>query len=459
MEKIKIIDNFFPQEQIDKIVEYFDKVEWLCKCNHRPNANLSVDVPFWRHELIENDFFKNELRKYIECYFNKSYHVKRVYAVGQTYEQNSNFHIDDRNKDVFTVCLYINKNIKEEDEGYFYIKVPNEKHILAINPLFNRIVFFPADYRHKGTGTNGNKDTNTEDHFRICIAWKLKERNNINIPKFIQRKEPAENSIIPKRILQMFKHTSIHPFIYDNIMKILEKNKQYEYHFMIHEDGENLIKEYFDDNVLAAFKKVKIGSAIGDFIRYVTLYIHGGIYLDLDADISTDLDAFIKNKYNLFENSLEDKEFIFFYDASTDYKINQWLIMTKPKNIIIKEIINEMVKRIHNGETNIFLSTGPTLFTDVIYNLIHNTNIYGFQHSISSHNKLNFVLSLNDHNNKYTKNGIFLDRSGKEMENHFKFRIKGYNTQMLYQDQKRYNGFNDNIFEETKYIFEETKYI
>ena len=136
MDKIIIIDNFLSDENIKKVTDYYDNIEWQCKCSNRPNANLESDIPFWRHELSDIPLFSNELKLVIENYFNKKYDVKRVYSVAQTNEQNSNYHFDDKEPNSFTLCLYINKNIIETDKGYFYIKIPNEKHIVAVNPLY-----------------------------------------------------------------------------------------------------------------------------------------------------------------------------------------------------------------------------------------------------------------------------------------------------------------------------------
>jgi hypothetical protein len=163
IENIQIIDNFFSEDLITQIVDYYKKVEWDCKCALRANANLETDLPFWRIELFKNDFFKVKIREEIDKHFGKRFKVVRIYSVGQTYEQNSNFHIDSFVPNNYTLCLYINENTKEEDEGYFYIKL--KKYLIAVNPLFNRAVFFPSDYVHKGTGT--------KEGFRICIAWKL----------------------------------------------------------------------------------------------------------------------------------------------------------------------------------------------------------------------------------------------------------------------------------------------
>ena len=165
LDKIQVIDNFFSKEIIQKIVDYYKTLGWVCKCAIRPNADIETDAPFWRHELFDDDFFRDTLREYIDTYFNKKFKVNRIYSVGQTYGQNSNFHIDSEEANSYTLCLYINEKIVEEDEGYFYIKLSN--YTISVNPLFNRAVFFPSDYVHKGTGT--------KEGFRICVAWKLEE--------------------------------------------------------------------------------------------------------------------------------------------------------------------------------------------------------------------------------------------------------------------------------------------
>lgn len=174
MNKIEILDNFFEKEDIKKIKDYFENINWVCNCLHRPNVNLNTDVPFWRHDLCRETFFSENLKNKIEKIINKKYDLIRVYAVGQHFGQDSNFHFDDERKDTYTLCLYIDHNVVRDSNGYFFLKIPNEKYILYIEPISNRGVFFPSNYRHMGTGYNI-----TNKSFRICIAWKLKEINSI----------------------------------------------------------------------------------------------------------------------------------------------------------------------------------------------------------------------------------------------------------------------------------------
>ena len=60
---------------------------------------------------------------------------------------------------------------------------------------------------------------------------------------------------------------------------------------------------------------------------------------------------------------------IFYYDIP-NFNIIQWLFFVSPSSDILRHVINEMVKRIHSHEKNIFSATGPTLITDVIKGLI-----------------------------------------------------------------------------------------
>ena len=256
--------------------------------------------------------------------------------------------------------------------------------------------------------------------------------NFIEIPIKIESKIKTKiNSKIPKNIIQVYKHNFIHPHIYNNIITMLHTNPDYNYYFITYEICEELIKIHFDENTLNAYNKIKVGASKADFIRYITLYIYGGIYLDLDASIEIDLNKFI----------ITNADYIFFYRFVDEVKIVQWLIMTKPKNFIIKKIIDEMVNRINmNNETNIFLATGPNLFTDVIYNLIFNTNIYDYLSHSTIVERKKFCLDVLS---KPIFNGLFYDMCDYTEE--FKFRMPGYNTSMLYVDEERFTR-NSNIF-------------
>jgi hypothetical protein len=167
MDKIIIYDDFFSEIDLKKIKDFCDN-NWLCKCMYSHNTDQTTDIPFWRKEYMEEHLFNTYLKEVIQEKLKKNINLKRIYAVGQTYGQNSNFHHDDITLNSYTFCFYINDILNQNHEGYFYVKVPNEKQIIAIEPVNNRGVLFPANYIHKGTGFN-----RFSNHLRVCIAWKF----------------------------------------------------------------------------------------------------------------------------------------------------------------------------------------------------------------------------------------------------------------------------------------------
>ena len=227
------------------------------------------------------------------------------------------------------------------------------------------------------------------------------------------------NNYIPKNIIQTYKHNYININIYNNIQNVLKKNSKYNYIFITDMDAYVLIKNNFNQNTLEAFNKINIGACKGDFIRYCALYIYGGIYMDMDGSIEISLDDFIE----------PDKKFIFFYDYN--FNMHQYCLITQKNNIIFKYVIDEMVKRINNNELNIFIATGPTLFTDVIYNLINKTNIYNTNINVDSNDRKQCFI-----NNKYFMNGLIL--SEDDINNKFLFNMTNYNNNLLYENNDKY---------------------
>jgi hypothetical protein len=88
------------------------------------------------------------------------------------------------------------------------------------------------------------------------------------------------------------------------------------------------------------------------------------------------------------------------------------------------EIIHEMVRRIENGEDNIFLATGPTLVTDVWYKRITQQEVYNCTRIVSAEER-NKAWALQSSSND---NGVLLLEPPQLV-----FRFPGYRADMLYR--------------------------
>jgi hypothetical protein len=167
MDKIHIFDNFLDDNELFNI-------------NLLINKNYGYGHTSGNKEKFENKFFSifNNEAFFLETLFekiqkkiNKKLKLNRHYMHIQTFGLDGSYHTDDDDPNSCTFCIYFtnidNKKI-ENASGDFLIKIPNEKHIICIETINNRGVFFPGNWMHKGIGYNKNFSD-----LRICITWKL----------------------------------------------------------------------------------------------------------------------------------------------------------------------------------------------------------------------------------------------------------------------------------------------
>jgi hypothetical protein len=171
MNNIIVCDNFLTEEELTTGAEIIRNGQW--KFGHHSLGKNLYEDEFWSMDLTKNDFFSKHLHSVIEKHFSKKFQLYRVYANGHTFGQDGHFHVDSENDGDYTFCLYFSKiddAYIEPAGGYLYFKVPNEKYKIGYEPLFNRGIFFPSKYIHKGTSYS-----RYVMDMRICVAWKLKE--------------------------------------------------------------------------------------------------------------------------------------------------------------------------------------------------------------------------------------------------------------------------------------------
>ena len=170
--------------------------------------------------------------------------------------------------------------------------------------------------------------------------------------------------MIPKVLIQTFRTNNLSEPMTTNIQRVLRRNPEFQHLLVTDLDGQRLIRDHFNNRVYRAYKALDDGAAKDHFIQYVALYVYGGVYLDLNSSISTHLDS----TFDLTQ------EYIMFMDV--DSNLVQWILLFSPKHPLMNKVIDEMVTRIEMPELNIFLATGPTLFTDVVYEHLTSHRVY-----------------------------------------------------------------------------------
>ena len=95
----------------------------------------------------------------------------------------------------------------------------------------------------------------------------------------------ARPQAIPRLIFQTNKTPRVGRRALDAINQMLTLNPTYSYKFFDDARCASLIREHFAPCVLRAFEMLRQGAAKADLWRYCALYVHGGVYLDLDSAI------------------------------------------------------------------------------------------------------------------------------------------------------------------------------
>lgn len=176
MEKILVFDNVLDDDELKEALSR-TQLSHGWSYGHISEYNEAINTPFWVLQLGADNFFNDTLLKKIQTLTNKNFEILYVYANGQTYGQNGNFHIDEEEEGCYTFCLYIsnyvlNKETQNVMYGDLQFKIPNldERLTLCVSNTTNRGVFFPSNYVHRGTSFG-----RYIPGLRISIAWKLKE--------------------------------------------------------------------------------------------------------------------------------------------------------------------------------------------------------------------------------------------------------------------------------------------
>jgi len=138
------------------------------------------------------------------------------------------------------------------------------------------------------------------------------------------------------------------------------QQKNYHYKFMNDEQIQNFIKEHFNPRILQVFKQLPLGVMKADMWRYCVLYVHGGIYSDIDSVSLKPI-----KEWNIRD---EDRIII---GLENDKHFCQWTILSEPKHPILKKVIEMIVEEAENGidtknEHFVHHHTGPGIWTRAI---------------------------------------------------------------------------------------------
>ena len=177
---------------------------------------------------------------------------------------------------------------------------------------------------------------------------------------------------IPKIIYQTWKTKNLH----ENCLKIKNDIQKLnpEYEMILYDDKEidEFIKINFDEFIYNCYSQLNVGASKADFWRYCILYKNGGIYLDIDSNITKSLDHLID----------ENDQCIITREGNPGI-FNNWIMIFEKEHPVLAQTIYNCCYNIMNKTSNdICYLTGPAgPFTDAINKIMipfygKNTHLY-----------------------------------------------------------------------------------
>jgi mannosyltransferase OCH1-like enzyme len=244
------------------------------------------------------------------------------------------------------------------------------------------------------------------------MSLPLRELSAYLAPRGTNPSNKKDYKYIPKKIFQTWETNQVSSGMYDAVYTWIDKNPDWEYHFFDKDDRRNFIKENFPKKVLDAYDTLIPGAFKADLWRYCVLYVHGGVYVDIKAELLVNLNEIIPF----------DVEFLSIKDPDGDREhpicIYQAFLCSKPKHKFFKKAIDMICENVEVGYYgyDIFSPTGPSALGEAI-NLVTGKTKYschdvGF-HDVSGYK---YILWSDDFDNnicRTDKKKSFLKRSYK----------------------------------------------
>lgn len=180
--------------------------------------------------------------------------------------------------------------------------------------------------------------------------------------------------MIPKIIHQTFPKKDLPHELINLIDKLKSDNPEYECMLYDDKDIEEFICQNYDEEINRAYHKInpEYGPARSDFFRYLLLYKHGGIYIDIKTGFKRPLRKIISDDDEYLVSSWPDA----YWEPrlKTGYGEYQNLFIgCIPNHPFLLAVIKQCIKNINTapqksiGKFAVTLITGPLMYTSVIH--------------------------------------------------------------------------------------------
>jgi hypothetical protein len=324
------------------------------------------------------------------------------------------FLVDAREHEDFNYDLVIFGDILEHMTEAEAVRVWEK----ALSQAGTCIVSIPIIHYHQGEEFGNPYEVHVEEDWdaeRVLARFRnIFEYKNFDVTGVFFA---AGDYKVPKKIWQTYK-TNFHElprYASDAAHTWVFLNPIWDYGYMNDEEMLKFVEENFDSEWVEIFKACPLGVMRADIWRIMVVYIHGGIYADLDTVCNVQIDKWMPQ--------LRDKKLI--VNAEHEVHIQQWTFAAEPRHPALKHTLDLIKEGLENPDYNdphfVHVLTGPKAFTVGILDYLGMWDIEnkieladgvfsGDPHAQSNKHSLNLIKDFDIINNSEIaqRDGIYL---------------------------------------------------
>lgn len=195
---------------------------------------------------------------------------------------------------------------------------------------------------------------------------------------------------------------------------LIARNPGWKHLVFTNEQQDQFVKDGFDADVRDAYAKINpcYRAAKADLFRYLFIYRHGGVYLDVKSTCRLPLDAILRESDSLLLGQWDNRLGATYARwgltpelwAVPGGEYLNWFFAAAPSNSLIKFAIEKIVEAIHRyepvpsmlGRRGILRVTGPVAWTQALFSQLSQPASQPIAARIENYADLGLVYSIFD---------------------------------------------------------------
>jgi len=193
-----------------------------------------------------------------------------------------------------------------------------------------------------------------------------------SIPAEIRAPSSSSPFLIPKTWMTTSQFSHANADLLANVHHNIGLNPDYDFVFFDDEACEQFLDDHFDHDVREAFARLIPGAYRADLFRYCYLYVHGGVYLDINKTFMVPLSEIVQPHHEMV--LVQDR---------FPRGIFQAFMAVRPRHPLLRKAIDACVKNVQEkARVDSLAVAGPILLQNEFRNMygatlenIHNPSI------------------------------------------------------------------------------------